>query len=416
MTKSVFSAFSGLFILIIVCSLFAGYPQPQPGDVFREYTWFNVTGDAGGALRVGGRVDYGGGGIELPHVFDLEHATRAEVIIEKILCHGSTRGVAIQINTYPWILIPEADGIPEPQWEYQHHTYPVVAVPLAALKAGAGNAFKMKVDTTNHPWNWPQNLIYGVHFRIYYDPAQKAHPTGKLISPPAGTTIGQTVQLEATAHSPNGKIQKVDFIGHYEDVNFEGDGHYRQWHFHYFHGELLHHLGSAVTAPFTCTWNTDWVPEQPEPIQIAVRISDETGLIYFTEPVTHLQLIRPDFHVELCKPYAVPSNWTTRQEHKQEFFDITGDLSQAVAAQLVWTSWCPCYMNGIYINEQQVFDQEGPCYQYFAHRVTLTDLTPFRPGKNVLETGWKQTNEKGEQIHGMEIQWPGIMVLIRYQK
>ena len=29
--------------------------QPSPGDVFREYTWYNSSGDAGGALRVGGR-------------------------------------------------------------------------------------------------------------------------------------------------------------------------------------------------------------------------------------------------------------------------------------------------------------------------------------------------------------------------
>ncbi len=60
--------------------------QPQPGDVFREYRWTNAGGDAGGSMRVGGRLDYGGGAIKLPHDFDLVNATKAEIVIEKVLC------------------------------------------------------------------------------------------------------------------------------------------------------------------------------------------------------------------------------------------------------------------------------------------------------------------------------------------
>ena len=47
---------------------------PQPGDLFREYRWTNEGGDAGGSLRVGGRLDYGGGPIELAHDFDFGNA------------------------------------------------------------------------------------------------------------------------------------------------------------------------------------------------------------------------------------------------------------------------------------------------------------------------------------------------------
>ncbi len=32
--------------------------QPVPGDIFKEYAWFNESGDCNGALRVGGRLDY----------------------------------------------------------------------------------------------------------------------------------------------------------------------------------------------------------------------------------------------------------------------------------------------------------------------------------------------------------------------
>ena len=262
-----------------------------------------------------------------------------------------------------------------------------------------------------HSWNWPQNLINGVHFRIYYNPEKKAHPTGKITSIASGDGIGLRTRLRVKAESPNGKIKQVDYVGHYYDVNFEGDGVYRQWHYHFFHGKIIHHLGSAHTAPYQITWDTSWVPDQKEPMQIAARIIDETGMIYVTDAVNNLRLVRPGMVVELCEPYNVPQQWVTRKGRKQENFDVAGDLSKATAAQLVWVSWCPGYMEGIFINDKKVFDNEGPNYQYYAHRITLNDLDAFKDGQNVLATGGN--TKRG--IHGMEVNWPGIMVLIKYK-
>ncbi len=406
----------------LVLAIFCGgsSAQPQPGDVFREYRWYNESGDAGGALRVGGKHgashpdrgwdhDYINAPVLLEYDFDLEHATKAEVVVEKILCHDGTRGLSIQVNENDWIGMPEAEKIPVPQWDYQHHTYPTVPVPLSHLKAGHGNEFRMRVDA-EHPWKWPQNLIYGVHFRIYYDPSSKPHPTGRITAPESGETLGRSVELRSDARSPNGAISQVDYIGHYEDVNFEGDGEYLQWHYHFFHAQIMHHLGTAVTSPYSITWDTSWTPDQNQPVKIAARFIDETGMIYMTEAATDLKLVRPDLSVELCKPYNVPEQWVTRKGEKQENFDITGDLSRAVAAQLVWVSWSPGYMNGIYINGKKVFHNEGPKYKYYAHRVSLDDLSAFKGGTNTLSTGGGQ---KG--VHGMEVNWPGIMVLIQYR-
>ena len=385
--------------------------QPVPGDVFREYTWYKQDGDAGAALRVGGRVGYEGV-ITLPHNFDLEQAIKAEVVIEKILCHDGTHGLAIQINDNDWLEIPEAQCIPYPQWDYQHHIYPVVQVPLSFLKTSA-NRFRMRVSP-EHSWNWPQNLINGVHFRIYYDPAKKTHPVGKMTSPKSGDTIGRNVQLQADAQSPNGKIKQVDYVGRYEDVNFEGDGLYYQWHYHLFHGKIMHHLGSATAEPYQLMWDTSWAPDQKECVQIAARIIDETDLIYMTQVVSDLDLVRPGLSVELCKPYDVPKRWVTRAGRMQQRFDVTGDLDKAIAAQLVWASWSPGYMNGIYINGKKVFDQEGPRYQYYAHRVTLRQTDAFKRGINILETG-ETARIDGKMVHGMEVNWPGIMVIIQYK-
>ncbi|OHB66182.1 MAG: hypothetical protein A2Y77_04630 [Planctomycetes bacterium RBG_13_62_9] len=415
-------------IVVIVALILAGLPtaglcQPVPGDVFREYMWWNEKGDAGGSLRVGGKQgethpdrgwahDYINAPVVLDHDFDLERAMRAEVVVEKILCHDSTRGLAIAVNGNPWIRIPEAEAIPYPQWDYQHHIYPVAAVPLAFLKSGKGNQFRMRVDPESS-WKWPQNLIYGVHFRVYYDPVKKPHPTGKIISLQSGAKLGRTVPLEVEATSPGGSVQQVDYVGQYEDVNYEGDGLYTRWHYHFFHGKIMNHIGSAQEAPYGVTWDTSWVPDQKQPMAIAARIIDSAGMICMTPAVTGLGFDRGGFSVELCKPYDIPKKWVTRSGEKQEHFVLTGDLGKAVGAQLVWSSWSPGYMRGVSINGTKVFDSEGPHYQYYFHRLPVSQVEVFKPGVNALTTG-KTPLIDGKMVHGMEVNWPGIMVLIQY--
>jgi hypothetical protein len=289
----------------------------------------------------------------------------------------------------------------------------VVKVPLVNLQLGIGNAFALRVSK-EHPWDWPQNLIYGVVLRIYYDPAKKSHLTGRMISPKPGAKIGRSVPVRVGIEKSNRAIGRVDFVGLYDGMNWEGDGIYRQWHHTYFQGELMNHLGTAQGAPWQVEWDTSWVPDQTEPMQIAARITDDTGLTYVTEPSTNLTFDRPGLRVELCRPYDVPKQWITRTSEKSEKFRVTGDLAQAEAAQLVWSSWSPGYMNGVFINGQKVFESEGPRYACFWHRIRLADLGVLRAGENVLTTGLTPKHD-GEMVHGMEVNWPGIMVLIQYR-
>ena len=288
----------------------------------------------------------------------------------------------------------------------------IASVPLTFLKSGKGNQFRLWV-APEHPWKWPQNLIYGVHFRVYHDPAKKAHPTGKITAPQSGAKLGRSVPLEVETANSASAIKQVDYVGHHEDVNYEGDGLYTQWHYHFFHGKIIHHLGTAQEAPHRVTWDTSWVPDQRQPMAIAARVIDNSGMIYMTEAATDLSLDRAGFSVELCKPYDTPKKWVTRSGEKQEHFAVAGDLSKAVAAQLVWSSWSPGYMRGVSVNGTQVFDAEGPRYQYYFHRVGVSDVGVFKSGVNTLTTG-KTPLINGQMVHGMEVNWPGIMVLIQY--
>ena len=406
-------------ICLIQCMAMA---QPQPGDLFREYIWIPemVKSENGRFLRVGGKLDYQinqdhfpidrhqDGYILIERFVELQGAVKAEVVLEKIGSHEDTKNLRISINRNPFMVVPEAQGIPEPQSDYMYHFYPVVDIPLDQLNLGIDNAFKLEVDTAQR-WNWPQHLIYGVILRIYYD--QEALPEAvRLSGVEPQQALGETVKL--SIGNPSKHIRNVDYVGFYEGINYEGDGVYQQWHYHYYRGRLTHHIGSSNMYPFESDWNTSWIPDQTEPMQLAARVTFNSGLIYFTQAVTNLTLQR-NHAVELVKPYEQPKNWVTRSDEFESKIDIKGDPKQIEEVKLYWTSWSPCYSNGIYINDVKVFDKEGPCYDYMAHEVLLNDASILQTGTNIIKTG-KEPLHDGKMVHGMEVQWPGIMMLIKY--
>ena len=412
-----------LVLMAMGLSCFITQAQPKPGDLFREYTWIPqmVKSEKGRFLRVGGKLDYQinqdhfpperhqAGYIPFEMYFDLTDAIKAELVLEKVGSHEDTKNLRVSINGNPFLKVPESAGIPKPEADYMHHTYPVTRIPLDQLRQGMENSFKLEVDTAQR-WNWPQHLIYGVIMRIYYH-EQRIPQALQLAGVQAGQALGTEIRL--SLDDPTQNIRSVDYVGFYEGINYEGDGVYRQWHYHYFKGKLIHHIGSAYLFPFEVSWNTSWVPDQKEDVQLAARVTFNSGLTYFTPAVTGLTLSR-DYSVELCKPYEQPTNWVTRAGEFESKIDIVGDPNKVQEARLYWTSWSPCYSNGIYINEVKVFHKEGPCYQYMAHEVTLENTSMLKSGVNIMKTG-KEPLHHGQMVHGMEVQWPGIMMLIRYR-
>ncbi len=388
------------FVLtFFVSSLLA---QPVPGDVFREYYW-----DDNGFLRVGGKLDYGGYYITHTNDIDLVDAIKAEIIIEKLQSHEETTDLEIEINDKGWMPVPLSEHITKPQTDYLHHNYPIIPIPLSYLTQGKKNKFRMKVSPIQG-FGWPQNLIYGVHFRIYYDASKKAHPTGSIISPTSNSKLGDLVQIEAEVTTNGSNIKSVQFIGNYEDVNYESDGIYRQWHYHYLKSVLTHHLGSASSAPYKINWNTSWIPDQLYPMEIAARIVDNTGMIYFTESASGLELNRTETSVVLVKPDEIPAAFVTRRPDRIEKFFIRSDTDRILESQMVWTSWSPGHAHGIFINDNKVLEKEGPLHNYYFHRVSLNDMSIFNEKVNVMTFG-----QTGPGHHGMEIQWPGIMHLLK---
>ncbi len=367
--------FVTVFMLCAVTSLMPA--QPAPGDVYKEYVWYNETGEAGGALRVGGRLDYhlldsaynyiGEGVIKPEFNINLKDAIAAELVVEKMLCHEGTEGLRIIINQKPPVYIPESENIPEPQSAYAHHFNAVVPVDLSLLLPGKENTFSFEVDTAGH-W-WPQNLVYGMILRIYHEPSV-IETTGKITSPVDGEILAQVNKIIIETANPEG-VTQIDLIGYYKDADLEGDGIYQQWHYGFHKGEIFNHIGTISKAPYQFSWDTEWIPDQDENVQIMARIIRTDGYIYMTEAVKDLSLSRPGISVELCEPFDQPEGWFTRKGEFQEGFNISGNLEHAVEAKMVFKSWSPGYFNGIYINDFLVFIKEGPRYQYFVHDIDI---------------------------------------------
>lgn len=377
------------------------FPGPEPGDVFREYT------NSLSMLRVGGSLDYGGKTyskyLALNGDFDLADATRAEVIIEKVLCHGHTYGLCVKFNddSNPWIKLPESSSLPSNQWTYQHHYATcTVAVPLSHLQSGT-NKYKVAVDDAST--GWEQNLLYGIHVRIYYS-ASKPHSTGSITSPAAGGTLGLNPTISAQT---SGSVARVEFVGYYEDYDYDGDGNCREWQYRWIQAKFLHNLGTDATAPYAVTWQNEWVPDQTQPMKIAARIVGSDGVIYMTPAVENVSLARPNL-VEMCKPYGVPAGWVTRSGAKSEKFDVKGDLSKATAARYVVSTWRHEGAPELFVNSKSLGTR---AFSSFAALDTgNVPVANLKSGQNTFGTGGTAGGH-----HGTEINWPGFVIFIQYQ-
>jgi len=408
--------YQSVFTLLLLCQL--GVSQPQPGDFYREYFW--VPPAEHGFLRVGGHLDYSKGmsdstankkdskEIQMPFSLELKNVEKAEVTVQKLMCHDNTTGLRISINGNEQIMLPEPAGITQPQEAYMYRADITVPLPLEQLQAGEQNFFSMKVDS-QHTWDWPQNLIYGVIVRLYYS-AGAFEPFAQM-QPISDSAIQQNQRFSITSKHLK-DITQVDYVGLYEDVNLPGDGIYYQWQYYYHRASMRGHIGTSTQMPFTVQWDNAWVPDQEKPISVAAIVTLKDSTKNFILPVENLHLQRP-FSVELCKPFNQPQGWVTRNDRFYADFTITGDLNTAEKIRLVTATWSPGYLNGIYLNDHVVFTRAGDKYNYDV-LVVETDKTEFlHHGINRVATGLTPRYH-GTMVHGAEILWPGVTPLIRY--
>jgi hypothetical protein len=407
--------YSTFWMLIIMCAAAAisansvCFAEPVPGEVFVEH-----------GVRLNNTITDNGTSetLTMPGNLDLANAIKAEVAVEFANVHLGIKGQALIINETEWIPVPFPGTVPAINGDQDHiymTTVMTVAVPLSSFKNGT-NTFRFKLDPKGEQ-KMSYTQFYGATFRIYYDPLKKAHSAGKICTPSNGGKLGRSVDLTVET---GGSVSKVQFIGQYEDFDHNGDGIYRGWIYSYRHGQFTNHIGTSITAPFHCTWDTSWIADSPAPMQIAARIVDPEGVIYMTEAVTNLTFFRGEYSVELCKPYGVLNGFSTctygtpmtiaytaEVRNKTEYFDVRGPLANMADARLYFQCWKRASAPKMKLNSAALGEIPvmGGGSQIF--NLPLSPATALTANTNTLVL-------INATDGGTDIQWPGVQVMIQY--
>jgi hypothetical protein len=269
-----------------------------------------------------------------------------------------------------------------------------------------------------HSIDWGIYKIYAFTVRIYYN-TSKAHPKGRIVSPRDGSSFGDMpvieVEAEGSPAAPGkteftpGPVRKVEFIGLYEDFNWEGDGVFKRWHYQTDQGIMRRHLGTATDAPYRVTWDNRWVPDQDEAVRIAARITSVHGVTYMT-PAVEAKLVRPKRSVKMYKASGIPEKFGVRLGARATCnVRIADDPLKAAAARMTLSTWAGNHGDALGFNGKKIADRVGKD-DYFSYDSVDFDPKILRRGDNQFFVFSNTTQ------HTVEINWPGPVVLLEFVK
>jgi hypothetical protein len=421
-------AIAGLLLPGILHAQFLAIPQP--GDIFKEFTRViplngcnTCVTDPATALAAAQ--------LNLPNdvlnitIGDLAGAIRAELVIDENIGHVGTTNKKFRFNGNAWINIPElgaGNGIPAGHNGqcYSQQFNPTMQIPLAHLIQG-NNLFQgTSGPQTCYNFGWGLWAWYEVMVRVYYGPS-KAHPTGSITSPASGATFGENPTVTA---STSADAVQVDFLGYYDGYDGDGDGVTQQYHYYYHRAKpetamlMKGHIGSDFASPFSAVWNTDLVPNQaPGSVKLIARIKSSSGVWFVTNAVTGLSLQRTGNFVKMYRAYDMPERFWVRagagRSPKSTHFAIpSGDnLANATSVKFIVST-----MDADHVAERANYSMKVNNYllPYFGadHWYSLDALTI--PKSAILQGTNTFTVASTTVHHGIEILWPGPVLVIRY--
>lgn len=388
-----------------------------PDSIFREYKWNGPYDKAGGWLPV---TDPNAPNPEaqksLPNetynfnIDDLEGTVRAEMYIEIWGGHAGTSNKRVMINGNEWIKIPESPYIgPAAPTAYLQYRFPVVPLDLYQLVEGENNFQFTSGPQLSNDFGWGQWGVAGITFRIYYND-KKINFDAVVKVPESRQIVDEKVELgiDLTEGSFS-DIKKVDYIGYYKGFDYNGDGKFKQWQYNYRFGRIQYHIGTAKKAPFNITWDTSWIPDQEDDIKIMGRITTKEGICYMTPISPGLELIRDNYSVEICKPYRIPINYIARAGNTMcNNVDVEGDLSRAIDARIVLSTWSGAMAEEIGINDNLLVENVG---KFHLPSIDVIPVDPdlIKPGTNKLYT------YSSTEHHGIEVCYPGMVLFVKYK-
>jgi hypothetical protein len=348
-------------------------------------------------------------------MLDIDKAVAAEVSVEYWGGHIGTSSQRFQINDGTWFEIPQPQGTPtEPQRFYRtllgNNRTPI---PIESLKQGSNilrfEAGKQIAYGFDFGFYW----IYDFTVRVFFSD-DHPHPTGNVATIDGQSSFDDTLELELKpGASPNGKVVRVDFIGEYDDFDWDGDGIWREYQFTSHHGRLRHHLGTATEFPWQIQWDARWIPDQSAPTKVRAIITDELGVSYLTAPI-EVRQIRSHRKVKMIKPKSVPEKFASRdsKESADCLIDVTDELAKVTAAKLRLSTWSANVdddsQHELRLNGKKLADRFGVFHNYSFDTLDVP-IDLLLPGIN------KVTLYSTFKGHSLEVNWPGPVLLLEFQ-
>ncbi len=421
-----FSIFA-LLGLLSVSSLFA---QPKPGDIFREYTYTNdellmlIYADSS-SYREQCKEQQPPEEITIKNI-DLDKAIKVEVMAEHWGGHCGSTKRSVRINNNELIPLPIIQNLGKDarsECYYSTQLQQAVLIPLNHLKEGDNTlSFSVSEQTCfNFDWGW--FWVYGVVVRVYYDDT-KIHVVGEISNIDSNSSIGEYPEVAAKIKADyTDSVDRVEFIGLYEDFDWEGNGVFRQWHYQYdltdlkydFGSEikksLKYNIGTDLNPPFSVIWNTSNLPDQKEPMKIAARIVLKNGITTITPAVSNIVLDRQRI-VKMYKSDDVPEDFSVRiGKTKSCHINLSDDLKNARSAWITVSTWSAATNDGsvheIRVNGHRIADNFGEFHHFSFNRIPVP--------VEFLKSGNNEISIYSEfEGHGLEINWPGPVLMVEY--
>jgi hypothetical protein len=206
-----------------------------------------------------------------------------------------------------------------------------------------------------------------------------------------------------------GAVERVDFIGRYRGFDWRGEGLYEAWHYNFRRGELRRHIATAERAPWRGHWDTSWVPVPPG-VAVVARVRDASGVYCLTAPLENPDIAHPrGSRIELFAPHDVPQRWHVRAGRRAACkITLPENLADLREARLLVATWNGHGAGAIGVNGVIIAGNIGQNHELSYDTLTVP-ISALRPGENEVFT----TSDDKE--HGLEVQWPGFVLLARFE-
>jgi len=404
-----------LFEIFLFTGIVLAQPEdPQPGDVFKDFFAKEF-----GMYRNGATSD----SVEvLASLDDLKYAIRAELSVIESHAHIGTSDRSFRINNGKKRMLYKPDVKTEGYcYHYQHYGRSATGIPVSELKEG-NNVIRFYLGKQIcHGFNWPGwGTMGGVVLRIYYDPDKKGHPEGEIMAPLSNSEITDNLVIKLNINENRRKIVSVDIIGNYSGFPFDGTEKLQNWHYHYQTGSTSWHgqVDRRTRAPYNFYWDLQWIPDQNVPIQLAARITDDSGISFITSAVKGLTLGRNSRSVKMYMSPDLPERFQSRQSDQMScIISIPDDLKNAESAIFQSIIW-PGHLEGKY---KSVIGLNGNPLMSMEDTEDVIDRFKYYPHEVPVNTGLLRTGSNDFFIfcntegHMAEVYWPGPAILVRYK-